>query len=64
MVSDGAPGMIRAIGCLPRTARQRCLVHKVRNLQSKGAKESDAIAERKVVALMREEPRLHATINP
>jgi putative transposase len=28
--------MIRAIeGCLPRTARQRCLAHKVRNLQSK-----------------------------
>ena len=34
--SDGAPGMIRAIEeCLPRTARQRCLAHKVRNLQSK-----------------------------
>jgi len=28
--------MIRAIEeCLPRTARQRCLAHKVRNLQSK-----------------------------
>jgi transposase-like protein len=28
--------MIGAIeGCLPRTARQRCLAHKVRNLQSK-----------------------------
>ena len=28
--------MIRAIEeCLPRTARHRCLAHKVRNLQSK-----------------------------
>ena len=28
--------MIRAIEeCQPRTARQRCLAHKVRNLQSK-----------------------------
>ena len=36
VVSDGAPGLIRAIEeCLPRTVRQRCLVHKARNLQSK-----------------------------
>jgi hypothetical protein len=36
VVSDGPPGMIREIEeCLPRTARQRCLAHKVRNLQSK-----------------------------
>jgi transposase-like protein len=36
VVSDGAPGIIRAIEeCLPRTLRQRCLVHKMRNLQSK-----------------------------
>jgi transposase-like protein len=35
-VSDGAPGLIRAIEeCLPRTVRQRCLAHKMRNLQSK-----------------------------
>jgi len=35
-VSDGAPGIIRAIEeCFPRSARQRCLVHKMRNLQSK-----------------------------
>jgi transposase-like protein len=35
-VTDGAPGLIRATEeCLPRTARQRCLAHKVRNLQSK-----------------------------
>ena len=34
--SDGAPGMIRAIEeCLPRSIRQRCLAHKMRNLQSK-----------------------------
>ena len=36
VVSDGAPGMIRAIEeCLPRSLRQRCLAHKMRNLQSK-----------------------------
>jgi len=36
VVSDGAPGMIRAIEeCFPRSARQRCLAHKMRNLQSK-----------------------------
>ena len=35
-VSDGAPGVIRAIEeCFPRAARQRCLVHKMRNLLSK-----------------------------
>src|SRR5437588_1569160 len=34
--SDGAPGMIRAIEeCLPRSIRQRCLAHKMRNLQCK-----------------------------
>jgi transposase-like protein len=34
--SDGAPGMIRATEeCLPRSLRQRCLAHKMRNLQSK-----------------------------
>jgi putative transposase len=36
VVSDGAPGMIRAIEeCFPRSLRQRCLAHKMRNLQSK-----------------------------
>jgi Transposase, Mutator family len=36
VVSDGAPGMIRAIEeCLPRSIRQRRLAHKMRNLQSK-----------------------------
>jgi transposase-like protein len=36
VASDGAPGMIRAIEeCFPRSARQRCLAHKMRNLQSK-----------------------------
>jgi len=36
IVSDGAPGLIRAIEeCFPRSARQRCLAHKRRNLQSK-----------------------------
>jgi len=36
VVSDGAPGLIRAIEeCFPRSLRQRCLAHKIRNLQSK-----------------------------
>ena len=36
LVSDGAPALIRAIEeCFPRAARQRCLAHKLRNLQSK-----------------------------
>jgi putative transposase len=36
VASDGAPGIIRAIEeCLPRSIRQRCLAHKMRNLQSK-----------------------------
>jgi transposase-like protein len=34
--SDGAPGIIKAIEiCLPRTARQRCLAHRLRNLAAK-----------------------------
>ena len=36
VVSDGAPGVIRALEeCFPRALRQRCLAHKMRNLQSK-----------------------------
>ncbi len=36
VVSDGAPGLIRAIEeCFPRSLRQRCLAHKLRNLLSK-----------------------------
>jgi transposase-like protein len=36
VVSDGAPGIIRAIEeCFPRSVRQRCLAHKMRNLESK-----------------------------
>ena len=32
-VSDGAPGIIRAIEeCFPRSARQRCLARRMRNL--------------------------------
>jgi transposase-like protein len=35
-VTDGAPGLIRAVDeCLPRSRRQRCLAHKLRNLQAK-----------------------------
>src|SRR5438270_234222 len=40
VVSDGAPGMIRAIEeCFPRSLRQRCLAHKMRNLASKLAED-------------------------
>jgi transposase-like protein len=36
VVSDGAPVLIRAVEeCFPRSARQRCLVHKMRNLRCK-----------------------------
>ena len=35
-VTDGAPGLIRAVEtCFPRAVRQRCLVHRLRNLHSK-----------------------------
>lgn len=36
IVTDGAPGLIRAVEeCLPRALRQRCLAHKIRNLETK-----------------------------
>ena len=36
VTSDGAPGIIKAIDtCFPRTARQRCLAHRLRNLAAK-----------------------------
>lgn len=36
VVSDGAPGIIKAIlTCFPRSARQRCLAHRMRNLAAK-----------------------------
>jgi putative transposase len=36
VTTDGAPGLIKAVEeCFPRSARQRCLVHKMRNLQAK-----------------------------
>ena len=36
VVSDGASGIIRAIEeCFPRSARQRCLAHRMRNLAVK-----------------------------
>ena len=35
-VSDGAPGIIKAIEtCFPRSERQRCLAHRMRNLSNK-----------------------------
>ncbi|MCP4382332.1 MAG: hypothetical protein GY798_13115 [Hyphomicrobiales bacterium] len=36
VVSDGAPGIIKAIEtCFPGSARQRCLAHRMRNLAAK-----------------------------
>jgi len=36
VVSDGASGIIKAIeSCFPRSARQRCLAHRMRNLAAK-----------------------------
>jgi len=40
-VTDGAPGLIRAVEeCLPRSLRQRCLAHRMRNLERKVAEQS------------------------
>ncbi len=36
IASDGAPGLIKAIDeCFPKSKRQRCLVHKLRNIANK-----------------------------
>ena len=36
VITDGAPGLIRAVEeVFPRTLRQRCLAHRIRNLQNK-----------------------------
>ena len=36
VISDGAPGIIKAIElCFPKSARQRCLAHRMRNLAAK-----------------------------
>lgn len=36
VITDGAPGLIRAVEeCFPHSLRQRCLAHKMRNLLSK-----------------------------
>lgn len=36
VITDGAPGLIRAVQeVMPRSLRQRCLAHKMRNLQAK-----------------------------
>lgn len=36
VITDGAPGLIRAVEeCFPRSLRQRCLAHKMRNLENK-----------------------------
>jgi putative transposase len=36
VVTDGAPGLVRAVEeCFPRSHRQRCLAHRMRNLEAK-----------------------------
>lgn len=36
VISDGAPGLIKAIGeCFPESKRQRCIAHKMRNISNK-----------------------------
>jgi len=36
VITDGAPGLIRAVEtCFPRALRQRCLAHRMRNLRGK-----------------------------
>jgi len=36
IVSDGAPGLIKAINeCFPKSKRQRCIIHKLRNIATK-----------------------------
>jgi transposase-like protein len=36
VVTDGAPGLIRAVEeVFPRSLRQRCLAHRIRNLETK-----------------------------
>jgi len=37
VVTDGAPGLIRAVETCPRALRQRCLVLRLRNLRSKAS---------------------------
>lgn len=40
VVSDGAAGIVKAIEtCFPRSARQRCLAHRMRNLSAKVLKD-------------------------
>lgn len=43
VISDGAPGLIRAIEqCFPKSKRQRCLVHKLRNIANKLPKNTNS----------------------
>lgn len=44
VISDGAPGLIKAIGeCFPESERQRCIAHKMRNISNKLSEEGRAI---------------------
>lgn len=36
IISDGAPGLVKAIDeCFPKSKRQRCMIHKLRNIATK-----------------------------
>lgn len=51
IASDGAPGLIRAVEeCFPRSLRQRCLAHKVRNLQNKASEGEWPLLKAEVLA--------------
>jgi putative transposase len=46
VVSDGAPGIIKAIEiCFPRSERQRCLAHRLRNLAAKVPEDLAAVQD-------------------
>ena len=57
VVSDGAPGIIRAIEeCFPRSARQRCLAHRMRNLAIKVSADLWLEFKARVTAAIRRRP--------
>jgi transposase-like protein len=58
VVSDGAPGLIRTIEeCFPRSVRQRCLAHKLRNLQSRMPEDQWPESRRTPLPAIRPPPR-------
>ena len=50
-ISDGAAGLIRAVEtCFPRALRQRCLVHRLRNLRAPVVRNKTLLAPQAGVA--------------